>query len=168
NPYRVIDEKYRSFVNLYVGQVTAGLANARAYDEERRRAEALAEIDRAKTEFFSNVSHEFRTPLTLILGPLEDALTGPSKTLAGDALESVHRNALRLLRLVNNLLDFARIEAGRLTSSFEPTDLALLTAGLTGSFQSLFESARMKLRVDCRPISEPVYVDRSQWEKIVL
>jgi signal transduction histidine kinase len=168
SPRLRLDQSYHGFLELVAGQLATLLMTAQAYQDERRRAEALAEIDRAKIEFFSNVSHEFRTPLTLILGPLEDALTDPSKTLAGDALEAVHRNALRLLRLVNNLLDFARIEAGRLTSSFEPTDLALLTAGLTGSFQSLVESAGMKLRVDCRPISEPVYVDRSQWEKIVL
>jgi signal transduction histidine kinase len=163
-----LDRSYHDFLELVAGQLATLLMAAQAREDERRRAEALAEIDRAKTEFFSNVSHEFRTPLTLILGPVEDALTDPSKALAGDALEAVHRNALRLLRLVNNLLDFARIEAGRLTSSFEPVDLALLTAGLTGSFQSLVESAGLKLRVDCPSISEPVSVDQSQWEKIVL
>jgi signal transduction histidine kinase len=93
------------------------IANARAYKAEKKRAEALAEIDRAKTTFFSNVSHEFRTPLTLILGPVEEALAQSAKSLQGDSLEAVHRSALRLLRLVNSLLDFARIEAGRLQLS---------------------------------------------------
>jgi len=141
---------------------------AAANEQLRQANERLADLDRAKTTFFNNISHEFRTPLTLILGPIEDALADPSGTLQRESLAAVHRSALRLLRLVNSLLDFSRIEAGRLKSSFEPTDLAMLTAGLAGSFQSLVESAGLKLTVDCAPLSEPVYVDRSQWEKIVL
>ena len=104
------------------------IRNARALEEERQRAEALAEMDRAKTAFFSNVSHEFRTPLTLMLGPTEDALASPGAALEGGALETVHRNELRLLKLVNTLLDFSRIEAGRAQAVYEPTDLAALTA----------------------------------------
>jgi signal transduction histidine kinase len=168
SPRLALDDAYRSFLALVAGHVASAVQNAEAYAEERRRAEKLAEVDRAKTTFFSNVSHEFRTPLTLMLGPLEDALADPSRALRGDALEAVHRSGLRLLRLVNNLLDFARIEANRLTSSLEPTDLPMLTAGLAGSFQSLLESAGLELRVECPPMGRPVYVDRSQWEKIVL
>jgi signal transduction histidine kinase len=142
------------------------LANA---NQSLREANTrLGELDAAKTAFFSNVSHEFRTPLTLILGPLDDALSTPTGTLNRESLEAVHRNALRLLKLVNSLLDFARIEAGRMTSSFEPVDLATLTGGLAGSFQSLLESAGLRLIVDCPAMAEPVWVDRSQWEKIVL
>src|SRR6185369_5540671 len=86
NPYRSVDDGYRSFVSLFAGQLGAGLANADAYESARRRAEELAAIDRAKTTFFSNVSHEFRTPLTLMLGPTEDALATPEKTLSGEGL----------------------------------------------------------------------------------
>jgi PAS domain S-box-containing protein len=166
SPRRAFDDDYRGFFDLVANHVATAVSNARAYEDERRRAEQLAELDRAKTAFFANVSHEFRTPLTLILGPIEDALSHGA--LDGENLLAVHRNALRLLRLVNSLLDFSRIEAGCPQSSFEPTDLPVLTAGLAGSFQSLVESAGMKLLVDCPPLPEPVYVDRSHWEKVVL
>ena len=168
SPRRAFDNDYRGFFDLVAGHVATAVSNARAVEEERERAEKLAELDRVKTAFFSNVSHEFRTPLTLILGPLEDALGDPTKSLRGEGLAAVYRNALRLLRLVNSLLDFSRVEAGRLQSRFEPTDLPVLTGGLAGSFQSLVESAGLTLLVDCRSLAEPVYVDRSQWEKIVL
>jgi signal transduction histidine kinase len=166
SPRRAFDDDYRGFFDLVASHVATTVSNGRTQEEERARAESLAELDRTKTAFFSNVSHEFRTPLTLILGPVEDALGrgGMSK----DDLEAVHRNALRLLRLVNSLLDFSRIEAGRVQASFEPTDLALLTRGLASSFQSLVETAGLKLVVDCPPLAEPVHVDRSHWEKIVL
>jgi signal transduction histidine kinase len=168
SPRRAFDEAYQRFFELIGNQVATAVSNARAYEEQRERAEQFAELDHAKTTFFNNVSHEFRTPLTLMLGPMEDALGEASQSLQGKQLESVHRNAVRLLRLVNSLLDFSRIEAGRLKASFEPTDLAMLTAGIAGSYQSLVESAGLKLIVDCPPLPEPAYVDRSQWEKIVL
>ncbi len=130
--------------------------------------EKLSELDCAKTDFFSNVSHEFRTPLTLILGPIEEAISNPEKVLKGVALEAVYRNALRLLRLVNNVLDFTRIEAGRHQARVEPTDLAMLTAGVGSAFRSLIESAGITFSIHCPLLPELVYVDRSYWEKIVL
>jgi PAS domain S-box-containing protein len=134
---------------------------------ERLLAEKLAEIDRAKTAFFSNVSHEFRTPLTLILAPLEDALSSPGAALVGKSLETVHRNSLRLLKLVNTLLDFSRIEAGRTEAKHQPTDLSVLTADLASCFRSLVEKTGLTLTVDCPPLNEPVYVDREMYEKVV-
>ena len=164
-----LDDRYRSFLELVGSQVATAVANARAYDEERRRAEALAEIDRAKTIFFSNVSHEFRTPLTLMLGPLEDAMAEPRTPASVRAqLELAHRNALRLLKLVNSLLDFARIEAGRIEASFSAVDLTALTADLASTFRSAMERAGLEFDVRCEPLGEPVYVDREMWEKIVL
>ena len=165
-----LDEIYRSFYNLLASQVASMIANARAYDEERKRAEALAEIDRAKTTFFSNVSHEFRTPLTLMLGPIEDTLNRSQGLLPADRerLQTAQRNSVRLLKLVNTLLDFSRIEAGRIEASYEELDLARLTAELASLFRSAIEHAGMKLVIDCPPLSEKVYVDREMWEKIVL
>jgi signal transduction histidine kinase len=119
--------------------------------------------------FFSNVSHEFRTPLTLMLGPVEDALADmehPLPPLQRERQELVQRSALRLQKLVNSLLDFARIEAGRVEASFHPTDLASLTAGLASSFRSALERGGLRLQVDCPPLPGPVHVDAEMWEKI--
>jgi signal transduction histidine kinase/DNA-binding response OmpR family regulator len=163
------DKSYRDFLELMSTQVATTIANARAYEEERKRAEALAEIDRAKTLFFSNVSHEFRTPLTLMLGPLEDSLGSESSLPAEhrNNLHIAHRNSLRLLKLVNTLLDFSRIEAGRVQASYEPTDLASLTAELASLFRSAVERAGLKLLVNCPVTTEPAYVDHEMWEKIL-
>jgi signal transduction histidine kinase len=171
NPFRLFDDAYEGFLGLVAGQITASMGNAQAYEEEKRRAEALAELDRAKTTFFSNVSHEFRTPLTLMLGPVEELLAKSHTDLspaAASQLEVVNRNGLRLLRLVNTLLDFSRIEAGRVRAVFQPTDLAAFTADLASVFRSACERAGLRLVVDCPALAEPVYVDREMWEKIVL
>ncbi|WP_375407890.1 ATP-binding protein, partial [uncultured Methylobacterium sp.] len=168
-PSRALDDGYSGFLNLVAGQVSAAIRNARAYEEERRRAEALAELDRAKTRFFSNVSHEFRTPLTLMLGPLEDALSrdGIDGTTRSE-LEVAHRNALRLLRLVNTLLDFSRVEAGRIEATFAPVDLAALTQDIASSFRSAVERGGLAFTVEAATLPGPVHVDRDMWEKVVL
>jgi signal transduction histidine kinase len=171
NPYRPLDVNYAGFINLIAGQIAASIANARAYEAEKKRAEALAEIDRAKTAFFSNVSHEFRTPLTLMLGPLEDLLARSHTHLsptAKEQLDLVNRNGARLLRLVNTLLDFSRIEAGRVEAIYQATDLARFTSDLASVFRSATDKAGLLLVVDCPDLGEPVYVDRDMWEKVVL
>lgn len=171
SPRRAFDDSYQGFLELVAGQVATSIANASAYEEERRRAQALAELDRAKTAFFSNVSHEFRTPLTLMLGPLEEALrtdAGMTPPSIREQLEVAHRNGLRLLKLVNNLLDFSRIEAGRIDAAYQPLDLAAYTTELASVFRAAIEKAGLRFTVDCPALPEPIYVDREMWEKIVL
>ena len=171
NPYRKFDDDYRGFVSLLSAQIGGALANAVAYESERRRAEALAELDRAKTRFFSNVSHEFRTPLALMLGPLEDVLSEGREALGPERhkhLVVARRNALRLLKLVNTILDFSRIEAGRLEAVYEPIELCRFTQEVSSVFRSAMEKAGLDFSVECEAISEPVYVDRDMWEKMVL
>ncbi len=165
------DQRYQDFLELAKAQVATAITNARAYEEERRRAETLAELDRAKTTFFSNVSREFRTPLTLMLGPVEHLLArapGELSAAARQDLVVVERNGLRLLRLVNSLLDFSRIEAGRMQATYAPTDLARFTEELASLFRSACERAGLTLTVDCPALPEPVFVDRGMWEKILL
>jgi signal transduction histidine kinase len=159
NPTRRDDPDYQTFFELMATQVGTAIQNARVTEEEKKRADSLEQLDRAKTTFFSNVSHEFRTPLTLMIGPLEDAL---ADTALGDAgrerLAIAHRNSLRLLKLVNSLLDFSRIEAGRAQASYQATDIAALTAELASNFRSAGERAGLNLVVECLRVS-----DRYSW-----
>ncbi|MFV2100342.1 SpoIIE family protein phosphatase [Micromonospora sp. LOL_024] len=162
-------DEYRTFFELVAAQISRAVGKQRAYEQEQARAAELAALDLAKTNFFANVSHEFRTPLTLVLGPLEDLLADPA--LPADytqPLTMMHRNAVRLLKLVNTVLDFSRLESGRLAVHYEPTDLAGYTSRLASTFRSATERVGLRLTVDCPPLPEPVYVDQDMWEKIVL
>jgi PAS domain S-box-containing protein len=170
NRYRPLDEGYRAFISLVAGHLAAGIVSTRSYHDQQRRAEELAELDRAKTAFFSNISHEFRTPLALIMGPVQElqrllASAGPQ---VREELAVINRNGLRLGRLVNTLLDFSRIEAGRMQASYEPADIAQVTAELASVFRSAIDRAGLAFQVDCLPVPEPVYLDRGMWEKVVL
>jgi signal transduction histidine kinase/CheY-like chemotaxis protein len=168
-PYLRQSESYERFHNLLAASISQGVSNAAAYEAERQRAESLAELDRAKTTFFSNVSHEFRTPLTLMLAPIQDMATAaPGSSIDPVAVDLLQRNAIRLLKLVNTLLEFSRIEAGRVEAVYEPVDLPAMTAELASSFRAAIERAGLALVVDCPPLPEAVYVDRDMWEKIVL
>lgn len=162
---------YKGFVEMLGEAIGVAVGAALAYQAERQRADELTALDQAKTAFFSNVSHEFRTPLTLMLGPLQDALDDTQEPLgpgqrARHAL--VNRNALRLLKLVNTLLDFSRIQAGRVVAAYSPTDLPLLTTGLASAFGGAIEKAGLVFKVDIQELGEAVFVDHDMWEKVVL
>jgi PAS domain S-box-containing protein len=168
NPYRQLDASYNGFIELIAGQIAGSLGNVRAYEQERKRAESLSELDRAKTAFFSNISHELRTPLTLMLGPLENLSTTGFPPDVQKEVETVQRNGLRLLKLVNTLLDFSRLEAGRIQATYRPVNLASRTTELASVFRSAMERAGLSYRVHCEPLPEPVYVDLEMWERVVL
>src|SRR5215469_115695 len=171
SPFRLFDDNYAGFLDLVARQIAAAVANAEAYEQERRRADALAALDNAKTLFFSNISHEFRTPITLMLSPLEEILAQDGNEASSERRQLVrvaHRNALRLLKLVNALLDFSRIEAGRLQARYEPVDIAAFTAELTSTFRSALDQAGLRLRLDCQTLPADIHVDRDMFEKIVL
>jgi signal transduction histidine kinase len=168
SPWRSASERYQSFLTLIGAQLVSALSRARAAEEERQRVDAMAELDRAKTLFFSNVSHELRTPLTLILGPVTDALLSPERRLEGADLEVVHRNALRLQRLVGALLDFARIESGRAKPVFELVELDAFTLDAASVFESAMVGAGLAYEVRCEPLGQPIYVDPDMWEKVLL
>ncbi|GLW08280.1 hypothetical protein Misp01_34100 [Microtetraspora sp. NBRC 13810] len=169
SPNAAFDADYRGFVDLFAETVAAAAAKAQARRDAVGRAEALSQIDHAKTVFFSDISHEFRTPLTLMLGPLQQVLARMAEDDPDRSdLEVVEHSALRMLRLVNTLLDFSRIEAGRMSASFEPVDVSTVTAELAGMFRSAAEEAGLDLVVDCPALPPDVYVDPGLWEKIIL
>lgn len=169
NPYRRLDEAYRQFVQLLADQITTEVSNVLAYEEERKRAEALAEIDKAKTAFFTNISHEFRTPLTLLLGTVEESLNDPAITPKNaERMGVTHRNAMRLLKLVNTLLDFSRLEAGKVKAAYQRTDMAAFTSNIASGFRSVIENAGLRFNVHCDVIDQAIYIDKEMWEKIVL
>jgi PAS domain S-box-containing protein len=150
--------------------VNTNLSNAQTYEAERQRAEFLGELNQVKTAFLSSISHEFRTPLTLILGSVEEILQGEDclNFSQREQLTIAKRNSLRLLKLVNTLVDFSSIEAERIQAVYEPTDLATLTIELVSMFRSSIERAGIHLIIDCPPLPEPIYIDREVWEKIVM
>ncbi|MDT5202247.1 MAG: hypothetical protein QOH34_3769 [Mycobacterium sp.] len=167
NPRCPLDDQYIGFCQLLADQLSSAMASAVSYEQQRQRADGLAELDRAKTAFLTNVSHEFRTPLTLLLGPLEDALaeSGADSALA-NRLSAARRNAGRLQRLVDSLLDFSRIDAGRATATLVCTDVGALTSDIASSFSELCQQAGLELVLDCR--SAVADVDPAMWETIML
>ncbi|ACB50536.1 two-component hybrid sensor and regulator [Crocosphaera subtropica ATCC 51142] len=171
-PHGLPDDDQFAVVFSNINDRKQAEANQIRLIQEQQRAESLAELNRTKTVFFNNVSHEFRTPLTLLLGPLEDAITQlesqEKPETVKEHLQLAHRNALRLLKLVNTLLDFSRVEAQRMEGNYKPTDLAVYTADLASVFRSTLESAGLQFIVNCQSLSEPIWVDREMWEKIVL
>ncbi|MGK5676117.1 SpoIIE family protein phosphatase [Micromonospora sp. URMC 106] len=171
SPYLALDEPYRHFLDLVANRVSTALSDVLAYEAQRRRAAALAELDAAKTEFFTDVSHELRTPLTLIAGPVRESLADrrePLPPAQRERLELVHRNTGRLRKLVDDMLDFARIEGGRLDPERVETDLPALTVGVAESFAYAMRQAGLGYEVDAAALPRTAYVDRDMWEKVVV
>ena len=172
SPYRELDEQYRVFAALVASQVSTALTDALAYEAERARAAALAELHTARTRFIQNVSHEFRTPLTLLLGPLRTVLDEHGDLLPDPRraeLATAHRAALRLRRLVDTLLDTVRAEADELHARPEPTDVARLTTDCVSMFRSAAQGAGVALTVEIADqVDRRLVLDREMWAKIVL
>jgi PAS domain S-box-containing protein len=157
---------------VFIAAEGRDITEKKAYEREiARQREELAKLDELKTQFFANVSHEFRTPLTLMLGPIEDALRDRDHALNDqqhERLVMIRRNGLRLQKLVNTLLDFSRVQAGRAQAIYEPTDLAALTSDLASNFRSACEKGGLTLTITTHVLPDPVFVDHEMWEKIVL
>ncbi len=163
---------------LYVLLVTSLLYGSRRYELSRMRlknqlkleqveAEKMKELDHLKSRFFANISHEFRTPLTLILGPLEQLHAEQFKGNLKEVYAMMLRNGQRLLRLINQLLDLARLEAGRMSLQARPENIVSFIKGLVLSFASAAERKRIALSISAEEENIVVYFDRDKLEKIV-
>ncbi|TWD82154.1 response regulator receiver and ANTAR domain protein [Kribbella amoyensis] len=168
SPHRAFDREYRNFLDVVARQVTTTLTDAWAYQAERRRAQSLADLDAAKTRFFQNISHEFRTPLTLLLGPLKELSSGePLPAGKQHQVETARRAAVRLRQLVDGLLDISLADAGQLRAQPEPTDVAELTVETTSMFRSAAERHGLELTVAVPDRPVVALVDREMWVKVL-
>jgi signal transduction histidine kinase len=137
--------------------------------ELERSYQKLQELDHLKSQFFANISHEFRTPLTLILAPLESFLK--QSDIPEDQRKHfhiMHQNGLRLLKLINNLLDLAKIDTGKMALSYSKTDLAAFIKGVVSSLTFLAEKKQLRLSFCDEGSPIAFYFDRDKIEKVLL
>jgi signal transduction histidine kinase len=162
------DASCRHFIEMVGIGLGRSIAAARAREEDRDRARSLAALEQARTALFSNASHELRTPLALVLGPLEQVM---DDTTAPEAVREqvavARRSASRMLKIVNGLLDFSRLESGGWIGTFAPTDLAQLTRDVGAMFRATAERSGLRLSVDCPMLPRPVSLDPEAWECVV-
>ncbi|KAF9942704.1 hypothetical protein BGZ67_000110 [Mortierella alpina] len=172
NPYQMLDNQYLDFLALLVANIASLLHFGQNREDERKSNEALFELNKAKISFFQNISHELRTPLTLMMAPLDDALNHtPEDAVTRPSLEMARRNTRRLLKLVNTLLQFSRIEAGKGHALFEETDLTKATREISANFESVARGFDLDYSVICENldnISGGFWVDRAMWSGIIL
>ena len=146
-------------------QAAIAVHQSRLYQKTRQQAEQLLELDQQKTEFFQNISHEFRTPLTLMIGPLESAIA-QHQGLSHDQATVALRNSRRLLRLVNQLLDLQRLDAGRMQPSFRPCDLVEFVSQTVDSFRPYCEKKGIALTTRLTSCPQ-VYLDLEKFDKVL-
>ena len=168
NALNPLDDDYRAFFQLAAKHTAAALARTMAYEAEHKRMAALEELDRAKNAFFHNVSHEFRTPLMLMLGPLDDLYARVLDIEQRRTIELARRNAVRLQKLVDTLLEFSRVESGRADAAFVRTDGFAVTRDIASEFRSAFEAAGLRLDVRNDGVPDDLWLDRAMYEKILL
>jgi signal transduction histidine kinase/FixJ family two-component response regulator/predicted negative regulator of RcsB-dependent stress response len=157
--------------NLLIQKQEAQMMEERLQNDlrlERLESEKLAELNNLKSHFFANISHEFRTPLTLILAPLEKMMAGPAfNTTYGHELKVMHRSTQRLLQLINQLLDLSRLESGSVKLEVSRGDLGRFVRVMVGSFSSLAESRGIDLALQLDAETPPSYFDKDKVEKML-
>ncbi len=154
-----------SIISVQAGQLIKNSELQQLTYEKQKESEKLQELDRIKTNFFNNLSHEFRTPLTLILGPLEKIME--QKNYSEDQLKLIYKNANRLLKLINQLLDFSSIDAHGMKLNLEATDFITFIKGITASFQPLAEIKNITMVFDSQLETLDTIFDKDKMEKII-
>lgn len=162
---RTWQETEINLAQAVASQASIAVQQSRLYQKTRQQAERLMELDRQKTEFFQNISHEFRTPLTLMIGPLESA-ANQSYGLPQDQAVIALRNSRRLLRLVNQLLDLQRLDAGRMQASFRPCNLVEFVQQIVEAFRPYCEKKGLTIITELVPCPA-VYLDAEKFDKVL-
>ena len=156
-----------SIISVQAGQLIKNLELQKQAFEKQKETEKLHELDRIKTNFFNNISHEFRSPLTLILGPLENLMSSQLDEIYMSDLNLIHRNAHRLLKLINQLLDIATIDAGKMKLIVEKGDLISFVSGIITYYSSLAESKIITINLTTNISVAESYFDKDKMEKII-
>jgi signal transduction histidine kinase len=169
NYRRPFDAAYREWLRQLRASLVNGLLSVRATEFEAMQRQSTLELERAKEVFFSNIAHELKSPLTLIAGPISDLVDIVRDEKSKTLLKMAQRNVARLARLVSNLMDFSRIEAGKLNGHFRNVNVGAVTANLASMWRSAIEKAGLKFVVDCDDSHTPqnAYIDLDCWEKIL-
>ncbi|MET0189626.1 MAG: ATP-binding protein, partial [Pseudonocardia sediminis] len=167
SPLITMDDDYRLFLRLVIGHIGTAMTVARVQEAERTRRDGQVRNEQIRSDHYAGLGDEFRGPLTLVLGPL-DRLREHTDASVRSEVELAQRNAQRILKLVNGLLDVSTLQSGLLEGMYAPTELGTFTGELAAAFGPVAERAGLRLDVDCPPTDRPVWVDRDMWEKIVL
>ncbi|RIB16859.1 hypothetical protein C2G38_2188831 [Gigaspora rosea] len=175
NRRRKLDEMYMEFLKLIVNHMNTFLLHARSIEMEKKRSKTLADLNRQKVSFFQGISHELKTPLTLMLSPLDDIINEcPQDASIMSYLQIIRRNAHRLLKLINTLLQFSNIESDQLETCYRETNIVKLTRELVSDFKSMAETLGLDYVIDIpcsdkfnQAVGDKIYLDHNMYETIV-
>ena len=156
-----------SIISVQASQLIKNLQLQEETFKKRKETEKLQELDRIKTDFFTDISHEFRTPLTLILGPMEKLMSQTQIDNVQEQYNLIYKNARKLLSLINQLLDLSSIDAGKMNLEIEYADLINFIRGILASFQLLAENKNIKLEFNSTIDILETFFDKDKIEKII-
>ncbi|RIB30871.1 hypothetical protein C2G38_2237969 [Gigaspora rosea] len=172
NRFRALDDRYMEFFNLVTNQIYALLQHGKSVEDEKNQTKILADMNCQKITFFQGISHELKTPLTLMLSPLDDVINKCiQEPLLMSHLQIIRRNAHRLLKLINTLLQFSNIETSQLKAHYRETNIAEFTHELASDFISMAKTLGLNYNIDIPNPDEfdldKIYLDRDLYETIV-